>query len=434
MKKTFSIYLSFLLAFVLWLKPAFALEIQSVKSPSGIEAWLIEDHTLPIISLSFSFDAGNRLEPAGKAGLGEFAAALLDEGAGTLDANAFQNQLADAAISMNFAADTDYLSGHIKTLSKNRAAAFDLLRLAITDPQLHADAIERMRQKIIAEIKNSQSDPNTLASELWLTHYFQSHPYGQIRSIASVESITRADIKKFLDQIRNRRSLKIGVAGDITPTALAEILDKTFAALPDFALALPQQSFSPPNSGGVLLKKQTLPQTVAVFGQVGVRRSDADFYPVYIFNHILGGGGFDSMLSKIVREKNGLAYSVYTGVETMREAGIILGGVATKKEDFQKSKDLIVDIWRDFANDITDQQVLAAKQFLIGSFPLRFSSTSSISAILLNLQQENLGIDFFARRNNLVNAVTPDDVRNAAKKYLSNDRLLFAIVGDYKLP
>ncbi|TAH36025.1 MAG: insulinase family protein [Alphaproteobacteria bacterium] len=410
---------------------AHAVEIKSVTSPGGITAWLIEDHTLPIISMGFSFDGGSKLDPMGKEGAGDFTSALLDEGAGPYNSTEFHDRVKELAASISFGVDNDYFSGSLRTLTQNKDEVFDLTSVALEKPRFDAPSVARIRSQFMAILKQKESDPDTQASELWWKTYFAGHPYGRIYDAKSINEVQKKDLTNYLRQTLNRRTLKIGVAGDITPEELGAALDRMFKFLPDFDPAIKPVPFAAPQSGNIVFKTMDQPQTVAVFGQKGLKRDNPDFYPLYVLNHILGGGSFSSRLTKTVREDKGLAYSVYSSIDTMRDAGIILGGVATKRQDFEQSLQLIRQVWAELPDNLTAEDLETAKKYLIGSFPLRFSSTPQIAGILLALQQDNLGIDFFTKRNDLVEAVTLDDVRRVAKQILSPDYLLFAVIGDY---
>ncbi len=427
--------LRFIFLFLLWIGSAGiaqAVEIQSVTSPGGITAWLIEDHTLPIISLSLSFDGGSKIDPNGKEGLGDFTAALLDEGAGPYSSNEFHDRVSELAMSLSFGADADYFTGSLRTLTQNRDAAFDLLHIALAKPHFDTISTARIRSQFMAILKQKESDPETQASELWWKTYFAGHPYGRIYDAKSIGAVGRTDLTEYMRKISNRRTLKIGVAGDISAAELGAALDRIFGFLPDFEPVAKPIPFTAPEHSNIVFKTMQQPQTVAVFGQKGLKRNDADFYPLYVLNHILGGGSFSSRLTKTVREDKGLAYSVYSAISTMQDTGIILGGVATKREDFEQSLQLIRKVWAELPDSLTEEDLETAKKYLIGSFPLRFGSTPQISGILLALQQDDLGIDFFEKRNDLVRAVTLDDLRRVAKEILNPDYMLFAVVGEYE--
>jgi zinc protease len=411
--------------------PAHAITVESVKSAGGIEAWLVTDHSLPIIAIQFEFRGGGRLDPVGKEGLSDFTISMLTEGTQELNQRQFQQALVDNAISIGFDADKDGVTGSLRTLSENKETAFDLLRQSLMEPRFDAADIERIRSQFISALKAEDDEPSSIASKAWWKAAFPNHPYGRHPTEATVKAITADDLKNYMHHFQ-RGNLIIGVAGDIDKEELAKILDQIFGGLPqesNASIKPAAQSIPLHSQKDPIFIARDLPQTVAVFGQSGLRRSDPDFYPFYILNHILGGGSFSSYLMKEVREKRGLAYSISTGLDTYEDTGILAGSVATKKESFNETLAQTRQVWQELPDKINDRDVVDAKKFLIGSFPLRFRSTPQIAGILMAMQRDHLPIDFLDKRNDIIESVTTEQVIAVAKKYLKADQLLFTIVG-----
>ena len=412
--------------------PAKAVTIQPVTSPGGITAWLVEDHANPIIALNFAFRGGAALDPAGKEGLAEIVSGLLDEGAGDLDSQAFRRRLDELALTLSFDSGMDTFRGRVKTLTRNRDEAFDLLRLAMTEPRFDEEPVRRVRDQILTILKRSASDPDRLASRNWWGSVFAGHPYGRPTrgTEESVNAITVADMRGFVARRLARDNLVIGVAGDITAAELGALLDATFGDLPAAAAPVDVAEVAPGAAGEVILVPQPNPQSTVVFGHGGVKRDDPDYYAAYVMNYVLGGGGFSSRLYAEVREKRGLAYSVYSYLSPLDHAGVVIGGVGTANERVGQSIDIIRSEWRRMAAEgPTEAELDAAKTFLTGSFPLRLSSTSAISGMLVGIQMEDLGIDYLDRRNDYIEAVGPDDTRRVARRLLDAEALTFVVVG-----
>jgi len=420
----------------LWLgltSPAAAIEVTRVKSPGGIEAWLIEDHTNPIIALGVAFHGGAALDPAGKEGLAEMVSGLLDEGAGDLESLAFQRRLEDTSISISFSAAFDRFSGQMQTLTEFRDEAFDLLRLAINEPRFDPEPVERIRSQILAGLASEAESPRYIAGRAWWEATFPNHPYGRPAGGTpdSIKAITADDLRTFVRSRLARDNLVVGVVGDITPAELAPLLDKTFGALPAKAAPAQVAEITPLTSGKVTVIRRPNPQSVVVFGQRGLKRSDPDFYAAYVMNYLLGGGSFNSRLYEEVREKRGLAYSVYSSLVPLDRSGLIIGGVGTQNPRAKESIDLIRAEWRRMATEgVSEEELQAAKRFLTGSFPLRFSSSSRIANMLVFIQLDDLGIDYLDRRNGFIEAVTREDIRRVARTLLDADALSFVVVGD----
>lgn len=413
--------------------PAFAAaKIVRVVSASGIEAWLIEDHTNPIISVRFAFRGGSALDPAGKEGLANLVAALLDEGAGELDSKAFSAALEDLSIGLDFQDGVDTFGGNLKTLVENKDTAFRLLRLALTEPRFDAEPVARVKSQILVGIRQSAEDPGKLASRTLLKTVFAGHAYGRPAEGTedSVNAITVAELKSFVAERLARDNLFIGVIGDITPAALAEEIEAVFGKLPAKAQPWQLAAVEPVGAGRTIVIEKAVPQSTIVFAEKGVMRADPDFYAAFVMNHILGSGGFTSRLYDAIREQRGLAYEVHSGLQPFDFAALIAGGAGTANARVADTLQLLRQEWAKMAEKgVAQQELDDAKTFITGSYPLRFLSSDRIAAMLVGLQVENLGIDYPERRNGLIEKVTLDDVNRVARKLLDPKRLTVVVVG-----
>lgn len=406
--------------------------IQRVISPGGIEAWLVHDTTLPLVAMEIAFVGGAAQDPADKPGVANLAASLLDEGAGDLDSRAFQDKLAEKAIELRFDASRDMFGGSLRTLSENVDAAFDLMRLAVNAPRFDDEAVERIRQGQLAMLRRRLNDPSSLASLGWSARAFPGHPYGRpvAGTLESVPTIGRDDLKNYVRRTVARDNLKIAVVGDITPEKLGPALDAMFGALPARAELAPVPEVEPQGLGTDVVKELGVPQTSIVFGGIGLKRDDPDFIPAFVLNHIFGGSAFSSRLFREVREKRGLAYSVYSHLAPLDHTALILGGTATKNDRAGESAALIrAEYQRLLTVGPSEEELEDAKSYLIGSFALRFDSSAKVATQLLQIQIDNLGIDYIDRRNALVAAVTLDDIKRVAARLNEHPALLFSLVG-----
>jgi len=409
-----------------------AAKIERAKTPGGIEFWHVRDDTLPMISMEFAFRGGSTQDPAEKAGTASMMAAVLDEGAGELDARAFQQQLEERAIVLSFAAHRDTTRGSLKSLIENGEQAFGLLNLALTRPRFDDDAVERIRAGTLASIRRRMTDPGDLAQDRWFARAFPNHPYGtpQRGTLESVAKIGVDDLRAMHRGTLARDNLKIATIGAMDAAAAGLLVDRAFAGLPAKAKLVPVTYASPQGVGERNVVEMDVPQTVIMFGGAGLKRSDPDFIPAYVLNHILGGGSFSSRLYLEVREKRGLAYSVYSYLAPMDYSGLFMGGVSTRNDRAAESLSIILGEIREIAaKGPTAEELAKAKSYLIGSFPLRFDSSSKIAGQLLEIQLENLGIDYIDRRNGLIEAVTAEDVKRAANHFLTDAKMLVTLVG-----
>lgn len=409
------------------------IDIKDVKSKSGISAWLVEDHSLPIISMDFAFrNAGAKQDPADKQGLARLASNTMDEGAGEYDSAAFQQALTDNSISLGFGSGRDNFTGSVKTLSRKTDLAFKLLKLALTEPRFDAEPLERMRDSNITRIQRSRGKPNWMAARLMNDIAYQGHPYAQNSggTLTTLKNITADDLHNFVKTHLSRDNLVIAVVGDITADDLSRTLDDVFGDLPA-GENLPQQNdFSLKNEGATVLLEQDMPQTIISMAQNGIARDDPDYYTAAVMNYILGSSGFGSRLMEEIREKRGLSYGIYSGLETADHVNILTVGTSTKNETANEVLDLIKQEWTKMkTTEVTDQELADAKSYLIGSMPLALSSTNNISGLLLGLQLDNLPIDYLDHRADKINAVSKEDIARVSSKLLTPDKMITILVG-----
>ena len=409
-----------------------AMEIQEVTSPGGISAWLVEEHALPMVVLDAAWEGGALLDPEGKGGLAYMMAALLDEGAGDLDSQAFQAELERLAVSISFRAGHDTISLSFKTLSENREAAFEMLRLAVSSPRFDAEAVERIRRQLMVSITRDAESPDRMAAIAWYNLALPGHGYTRPSkgTLATVANLTSEDLAAHQRRLMARDNLKITVVGDIDAEALKVLLDQTFGTLAETS-SLPQTSQAEITHAGQLeIIEREMPQSIVLFGHEGLARMDEDFIPAYVMNYILGGGGFSSRLMTEVREKRGLAYSVASHLYPLRHASLFLGQVATDNARVAETLDVIrAEIRKIVADGVSAQELADAQTYLTGSYPLRFDTNDKISGQLLAIWQNDLGVDYITRRNELINGVTEEDIRRVAARLLDPDNLIVTVVG-----
>lgn len=413
-------------------RPALAIEIQQVRSDGGISAWLVEDHSNPLIAVSVGFDGGASDDPAGKEGLAELASGLLDEGAGDIDSASFQQQLTDNGIDYSFDASRDSFTGSMRMLTDQRDLAFRLLHLSLTKPRFDSEPVERIRQQLLVEIDDRLSDPGTIAARAISRSLFRDHPYGRPRlgTIDTIRAIGVPDLQNFVRQHFTRDRLHLVVVGDIKPAELKPLLDATFGDLPEKSDLPPVAEAKISAPGGVMVVDRDIPQSIINFAQVGIKRDDPDFFAAYVANYILGGGGFSSRLMAEVREKRGLAYGIDTDLLTLDHAGVIWGQVQTVNQRAADTIAIIRSEWQKMRQSgPTAAEVASAKTYLLGSYPRLFTSTAGTAGALLGIQMDRLGIDYVHRRQDEIAKVTPADVARVAKRLLDPAELLFAVVG-----
>lgn len=409
-----------------------AVAIQEVTSPGGIKAWLVENHDIPFTALNIRFKGGTSLDAVGKRGAVNLMTALIEEGAGDLDSQAFAAARDGMAAEFGFSSDSDGVSVSARFLTETSAQATDLLHLALTQPRFDAQAIERVRGQVLQNIASSAKDPGTIASDLLSQAAFGDHPYGSSGdgTADSVQVLTRDDLLAAYHGALARDRIYVAAAGDISATDLGLMLDKLLGDLP--ATGAPQPAdVALTAKGDVTQQSFPGPQSTISFYQGGIQFEDPDYFAATILNEILGGNGFSSRLMNEVREKRGLTYGIDTSLAAYEHAELLAGSVATSNEKAAETMQVIRDVWADVAkNGVTQKEVDDTKTYLTGAYPLRFDGNKRIASILVGMQMLGLPVTYPAERNAKVDAVTLEDVNRVAATLLTPDKLTFVVVGD----
>ncbi len=406
--------------------------VEEVVSPGGLVAYLIHEPMLPIVSIVCQFRGGAGLDPPGRAGLAAMTANLLDEGAGPLDSEAFHRALDDDAINLSIQATRDNWLVSLRTLTPRCQRACQLLRWALTEPRFDEEPVARVRSQMQAAVRRRATDPDYVAGRAWREAAFDGHPYAQPTrgSLESLAAITVDELRALGAGRLCRDGLAIGVSGDITATELAPLLDEVFGELPSAVdLCVPSPVHVRP---GLRISPMPIPQSVVHFGLDGIARQDPDFYAALIANYVLGGGGFSSRLLEEIREKRGLAYSVHSRLEVDLAAPLWLGSLATGNEQAALALDLVrQELRRMAAGELDEAELVGAKTYLTGSFPLQLTNNNAVARALAGMRGWGLGRDFLDRYATLIAAVTLEDVRRVAAMLFSRP-LVISIAGDPK--
>ncbi len=412
--------------------PAWAgVYIKEVETPGGITAWLVEDHSIPFMALEIRFRGGTSLDAAPVQGATNLMVGLLEEGAGDLDAREFARSLEALAASISFSSSDDDVSVSARFLSENRDEAAALLKLALTQPRFDEPAIERVRQQVLSGLRSDAVDPNDIAGATFRRMAYGDHPYARIGdgTEQTVAALTRDDLVAAHAGAIARDRIYVGAVGDITEAELGAFLDELLGDLPETGTPIPGRA-DVTIEGGVTVVPFETPQSVALFGHLGIDRDDEDFFPAFVMNHIMGGGGFESRLMTEVREKRGLTYGVYSYLLPKDLASLYMGSVASANDRVAEAIEVIRAEWADMAeNGVTSEELEAAKTYLTGAYPLRFDGHSRIATIMTSMQQQGLGVDYIDTRNDKVNAVTLEDIARVADRVLQPENLHFVVVG-----
>lgn len=406
-------------------------KIKEVTSPGGFNAWLVENPSIPFVALELRFKGGASLDQDGKRGATNLMTGLLEEGSGDLDARAFQRALEDQAASISYDVSDDTVSISARFLTETKADVLPLLKDSITSPRFDEDAIERVRAQVLSGIKGDATDPDAIVGREFSALVFGDHPYGTVEqgTIDSVSALTRDDLLAAHQAVIAQDRVFVSAVGDITEAQLAALLDDLLGDLPASGLTLPGDAdINLP--GGVQVVDYDTPQSTAIFAQPGIPRDHPDYFPVFVLNHIVGGGGFESYLMNEVRAKRGLTYGVYSYLAEKDGSDLWMGSVASANDRVAEAITVIREIWQDISDGgLTQEQLDDAKTYLTGAYPLRFDSNRRIANITAAMQVSDIPIDYIATRNDRVNAVTLEDLNRVAKEWMDPNALTFVVVG-----
>lgn len=412
--------------------PALAeIGIKEVTSPGGIKAWLVEDHNIPFAALEIQFKGGTSLEAPDKRGVVNLMTATLEEGAGAFDSKGFAEARDALAAKFSFDAGTDSVGVSAKFLTENRDQAIDLLREALVTPRFDQDAVDRVREQVLSNLRSNEKDPGTIASEKFDALAFGDHPYGSSGdgTIPTVTALTREDVVAAHKAALARDRVYVAASGDITAEELGVLLDRLLGDLPATGAPLPGAApwLLPP---GVTVVDFPTPQSSVFFGQKAIPRDDPDFFPAFILNEVIGGGRFTARLMTEVREKRGLTYGIGTYIVNMDQADMILGQFSASNDKVAEAIKVVRAEWgRIVSEGVAPQELEATKTYLTGSYPLRFDGNGPIASILVGMQMDGMPIDYVTTRNAKIEAVTMDDIKRVAARLFKPEALQFVVVG-----
>ena len=411
-----------------------ALDVKEVNYYKDKKAWLVNDNNLPIVAIKFAFKAGSGIDFKGKKGTANLTASLLDEGAGNYSAKEFKKVLADNSITLNFSVSHDNFYIDLYTLKENLDLSFQLLDLALTNPIFELEEVNRIKGNIKLILEESYKDPDEIASRIFREVLFEDHPYkyNTLGVLEDIDKIEKQDLELFLKTNLRLDNFYVAASGDINETELKKYLKKYFKKFDKknkitSNIPIHKKKIEP----NIYLHKKDLRQSTIMFVGEGISRNDPYFYPAYVMNYILGGGGFFSKLTTEIREKRGLVYSVYSYLYRYDKYNFFSGGAGTSNENVDKVIKIIKEqIMKVKKEGVTEEELKNAKNYLINSYVLRLDSNKKVASILLNTQMDGLNIDFFEKRNDYINSVSLEDIKKIANRILDENEIFFLVIGN----
>ena len=425
----------FLSALVLSLAAGIAFatpQIQHWQAPSGARVYFVEDHGLPMLDVAVDFAAGSGFDVAGKVGVASLTYGMLDLGAQDLSEDDIARKLADIGAQLGGQFDSDRAGLRLRTLSNatEREAALDILARCLQQPLFPEPVLAREKARLIAALKEAETQPESIAEKAFGRAVFGVHPYGWHTEVTDVEKIQRAELEDFYRAHYGAKQAVVALMGDVTRAQAEAIAQRLTAGLPtggaDARIA-PVMIRIQPSEQRI---EHPASQSHILIGTPGIARNDEDYFPLYVGNYILGGGGFVSRLMNEVREKRGMAYSVYSYFMPMQQPGAFQIGLQTKKEQADESLQLVRQTLRTFVDGgVTAKELRAAKQNIVGGFPLRIDSNKKILEYLSVIGFYDLPLTYLDDFTGKVEKVTARQIHDAFKRRIDPDALATVIVG-----
>lgn len=410
-----------------------SLPIQYWQTSSGARVYFVENHDLPMLDINVEFAAGSAMDTASKSGCANLVQHLLSLGASGLSEDQIATALADVGAQLKNNFDRDRAGLALRTLSseRERKQALDVFARVIQSPEFPQEILLREKARIISSIKESSTKPDYIGEHELMKMLYRSHPYGfnEMGEIETLNKLQREDLLTFYRSYYVAGNAVIAIIGDVTRLEAAAIAERLTENL---------------SSGGLKAEVPAVPIPVAETKRIphpatqshiqsaypGLRRSDPDYFPLLVGNHILGGGGFVSRLMEEVRQKRGLVYSVYSFFAPYKEQGPFQIGLQTKKEQSEEALALTQKVLKEFvASGPTEEELLAAKQNIIGGFPLRIDSNSKILSFLSMIGFYNLPLTYLTDYLVAVEAVTTEQIRQAFQRRIQPDGMVTVVVG-----
>ena len=408
-------------------------DIEYWTTDKGADVYYVHAPELPMVDIQIVFDAGSTRD-ADSLGIAMLTNSLLAEGANGEDADTISNGF--ESLGAIYAADVGYDSASLQLRSLTEAEllteAIENFKKVISTPDFPNDALERKRSQMLIAIKAKEQSPGAIAKDAFMSAIYQSHPYGKPSEgdEASIKSIKREDIVSFYRKYYTAKNSMIAIVGAIDRKTAEQISEDIVNALQDGKKAGPLLKVNKLDVSKNIFIEYPSVQTHILVGQPGVKRGDADYFPLYVGNHILGGGGMVSRLFEEVREKRGLSYSAYSYFSPMRFKGPFIAGLQTKTDQSDEAISVVLENIKNYIElGPTEEELISAKKNIIGGFPLRVDSNSKILNYVVVVGYYKLPLDYLRTFNSNVEAVTIEHIKDAFKRRLTVDNLVTVKVG-----
>ena len=402
----------------------FAAEIKEIQA-GDISAYLMEEHSNPIVSVSFEFEnAGYAYDKKDKFGLADIASDLIMAGAGNHVKPRLLDMMEENGIKTGFGVSKDSFSSFMIFPKANIKTAQYLLKLIINNPRLPEVHLATIKMQKLKALQMQKENPNSVLSLSFNEKIFSGHPYSRnpIGTEDDIKNISSDDVRSYLTDTLAKDNLIVGISGDISETEAQNLINNVFGNLNAKSKNIALEKFNYASNGEQFNVKREIPQVIAEFSAAGTYRESKDFYPLYLANYIFGESGLNSRLNKTIREEKGLTYGIYTVLSSNNSSALIRGKFSAAAENYEQAKALLLEQWHNMAlYGISEEELESTKKSLIDSFNLRFAAIDDVSDMLVAMQKHKLGTDFLQKRNDYIKNVTLDEVNRAAAKYFGEE-------------
>ena len=427
MKLTFA-----LLLFVSWSVQA-SPKIETWKTSQGTEVYYVHAPELAMVDMEIVFDAGGSRN-GDLPGLAQLTNGLLSQGAGGLDADAISQSF--ESLGAIYGADSGYDSSSvsIRTLTDEKllSKAIESLKRVVSKPDFPEEALERRRARTLIALQSKQQSAGSIARDAFMEAIYQTHPYAKPTdgTQESIKAIKRKDILDFYKQYYVSSNTLVAIVGAVDRKQAEQIAEELVSELPKGEKAASLKKVKDLEKANTVFIEHPSAQTHILVGQPGLKRGDPDYFPLYVGNHVLGGGGMVSRLFEEIREKRGLSYSAYSYFSPMRFNGPFLAGLQTRSDQVDEALSVLMENINKFIeHGPTEEELIASKKNITGGYALRVDSNSKILNYVVVIAYYGLPLDYLDTFNANVEAVTIEEIKDAFKRRLTPDKLITVMVG-----
>jgi len=407
--------------------------IEHWQTKDGARVYFVAAPELPMIDVNIVFDAGSARD-GDLSGVALLTNAMLNEGADGLNTDQIATQFEDVGAQFGNSSKRDMTLFSLRTLTTPSALepALSLFNKVLTQPDFPQASFDRIKKQILLSLQAEKQSPAALASRAFYTHLFGDHPYATmpIGDQQSVDKIDIASLKTFYQQYYVANNAVIILVGAVTTAQAKVIAEQVLTGLKPGHKAANLPKVTALTTANMVKIKHPSSQTHILMGQTGLSRNDADYFALYVGNHILGGSGLVSQLNNEIREKRGLSYSVYSYFHPMHQQGPYQFGLQTRNDQAQQALDIMRATTENFiANGPTEDELIAAKKNITGGFALRVDSNSKIAGYLMMIGFYGLPLDYLDTFKSSVNAITTTHIKQAYQRRIHPDKMVTIMVG-----